>query len=85
MKCLKIRIECSPYPPFKLQIRPGTKCSDVLSYLQLTEDYVLSPLSDPTKTFTPEEGLYDLIENDQKLLVRLSPEAADRYAHLFLP
>jgi hypothetical protein len=50
----------------------------------LTEDYVIYPLCDPTKTFTPEEPLYDLIESDAKLIAKLSPEAEARYANLFM-
>ena len=84
MKRCKIRIEHCIYPPCKLQLRPGTKVSDVLAYLGLTEDYVLSPVSDPTKTFTPAEVLYDLIENDQKLIAKLSPQAVEKYSHTFM-
>lgn len=84
MKRCKIRIEHSTHPPFKLQIRPNTRVSDVLSYLNLTEeDYVLQLLSDPTKTFTSEEDLYEEITNDQKLIATLSPEVAEIYAHTF--
>jgi hypothetical protein len=59
MKRVLVRIHHSTHPPFKLQIRPGTRVSDVLVYLNLTEDYVLHPLSYPTKTFISEEDLYD--------------------------
>jgi hypothetical protein len=37
----------------------------VLAYLNLTDDYVIF-LPYPTKTFTPKEVLFDLIENDEK-------------------
>lgn len=84
MKRCKIRVEHSTSPPFKLQIRPNTLVSDVLAYLHLCEDYMLQPLSDPAKTFIPDEDLYELIENDQKLIARLSPEAERKYANAFM-
>ena len=84
MKRCKIRIEHSTHPPFKLKILPGTKVSDVLAYLNLDEDYVLSSISDPATTFSPQEALYNLIENDQKLVAKLSPEAEAKYAKLFM-
>jgi len=55
----------------------------VLSYLGLTEDYILHPCSDPTKTFTPEEGLYAVIENDENLIATLSPKPSEKYANTF--
>ena len=78
MKRLLIRIEGSTHPPFKLKIRPDTTSRDVLSHLKLDEDYVLSPLSDPNKHFSPEEDLHGLLKNDEKLIARISPEAARR-------
>jgi len=42
-------------------------------------------MSDPTTTFSPEEVLYSLIANDQKLIAKLSPEAEAKYSHTFLP
>jgi hypothetical protein len=83
MKRLLVRIHHSTHPPFKLQICPGTKVSDVLAYLNLNDNYVLHPLSDPTKTFTSQEVLYDLTENDEKLIATLSPQAAEKYANTF--
>jgi hypothetical protein len=70
MKRFLVRIHHSTHPPYRLKLRPGTKVSDVLAYLNLNEDYVLSPISDPSKIFTPEEVLYDLIKNDEKLIAR---------------
>jgi hypothetical protein len=84
MKRLKIRVEQSIYPPCKLKIRPGTTCLDVISSMGLTDDYLLLLLSDPTKTFTPDEVLYDLIDADAKLIAKLSPDAERRYANLFM-
>jgi hypothetical protein len=84
MKCCKIRIEHSIYPPCKLKIRQGTTCLDVLSSLGLTEDYLLSTISDPQKQYTSEEVLYELIESDAKLVAKLSPEAEAKYAKLFM-
>jgi hypothetical protein len=57
----------------------------VLAYLSLNEDYVLSLMSDPATTFSPEEVLYSLIANDQKLIAKLSSQAVEKYAHTFLP
>jgi hypothetical protein len=85
MKRCKIRIEHSTHPPFKLQLRPNTRVSFVLASLNLCEDYVLIPSDDPTKTFAPEENLYDLISPDDKLVAKLSQEAIEKYLHTFLP
>jgi hypothetical protein len=49
------RLTGSTHPPFKLKLRPGTKVSDVLAYLHLGEDYVLTLADDPTKHFFSEE------------------------------
>jgi hypothetical protein len=58
LKRLQVRIYNSTHPPFKLKILPGTKVSAVLAYLNLDGDYVLYPISDPAKTFSPEEALW---------------------------
>jgi hypothetical protein len=85
MKRCKILIHHNSHPPFKLQIHPGTKVSDVLAYLHLPkEDYILYPVSDPSKTLYPEENLYAVIESDAKLIAKLSPEAEAKYAQLFM-
>ncbi len=76
MKRLLIRVENSSHPPFRLQIRPGTRSCDVLVYLKL-EEYVLSPASDPQKHFSLEEDLYHQISNDEKLIAQLSPDAVE--------
>jgi hypothetical protein len=85
VKRFVVQIDHNSYPPYRLKLRPATKVSDVLTYLGLNEDYVLYPVSNPQKHFTPEKDLYELIENDEKLIVTLSPEAAEKYAHLFIP
>jgi hypothetical protein len=56
----------------------------VLAYLSLNEDYVLSPTDEPTKIFTPEERLFDLIPPDANLVAKLSPEVEAKYAQLFM-
>jgi hypothetical protein len=84
MKRILVRIHQSTHPPFKLKLRPCTKVSDVLAYLHLCDDYVLCPVADPSKPFTPQEVLYDLIKNDEKLLATLSSEAVEKYAHTFM-
>jgi hypothetical protein len=86
LKRIQVRIHHSTHPPFKLRLRPHTRVSDVLVYLNLpSEDYLLSLANDPTKTFSPEENLYVVIENDQKLIAKLSPEAEAKFAATFLP
>jgi hypothetical protein len=84
MKRLVVRIHHSTHPPFKLKLRPGTKVSDVLAYLHLCENYVLSPIADPRKQYTSIEVLYDLIKNDEKLIATLSPATERRYATFFM-
>jgi hypothetical protein len=58
VKRLVIRVCGSRHPPYRVKIGPGTKTFDVLSHLKLGEDYIISPLSDPQKQFSPEEELY---------------------------
>ena len=53
MKRILVRIHHSTHPPYRLKILPGTKVSHVLAYLNLNEDYVLSPTDKPTKILTP--------------------------------
>jgi hypothetical protein len=85
MKRILVRIHHSTHPPFKLRLCPNTKVSDVLAYLNLTEDYVLFSVSDPQKHYANTEVLYDLIESDAKLIAKLSPEAEAKFAATFLP
>jgi len=84
LKRLHVRIHHSTHPPYGLKLIPGTKVSDVLAYLNLNEDYVLTPTDDHTKTYMPSEVLYDLIESDAKLIATLSPQAAAKYANTFM-
>jgi hypothetical protein len=83
MKRCKIRIEHSTHPPYRLKLLPATQVSHVLAYLNLTDNYALLPLSDPAKTFSPEEKLYGLIarsEADRQTVPRSSRVVC---AHLF--
>jgi len=73
LKRLQVRIYNSTHPP------PGTKVSAVLAYLNLDGSYVLCPISDPAKTFSPEEKLYGLIA-----IAKLSAVAEAKYAQLFI-
>jgi hypothetical protein len=41
-------------------------------------------LSDHTKTFTPEEVLYDLVKNDENLIAKMSQQAVETCAHTFI-
>jgi hypothetical protein len=70
MKRLRILVEGNP-KPYRLQIHPSTKTSDVLAHLKLDEDYDLYLASDPKRHFTSEEVLYDHVNNDEKLIARL--------------
>ncbi len=86
MKRVLVRIHHSTHPPYRLQLRPGTKVSDVLVYLNLPDEaYVIYQVSDPRKQYTSMEVLYDLIASDVKLIATLSPEAVRTYATAFLP
>jgi hypothetical protein len=57
MKRLLIRVSGSTRPPFKIQIRPGTTCQDILDHLEL-RGYVLAPASEPLHQFLPEMDMF---------------------------
>jgi hypothetical protein len=71
MKRILVRVLASNRPPHKLQIRPGTKASDVLAYLKL-DRYVLIPAANRTST---KEALKDLIHKGEDLYARVEAGA----------
>ena len=82
MKRLAVVIAGSDKEPLDIILHPGVTAWDILSAADLT-DCVLSPSSDLRKIFAPEEVLYDLVENDQKLIAHLSTEVSDAYIRSF--
>jgi hypothetical protein len=63
MRRLRILVQGSNPPVFKLKIGPTTRTRDVLAHLKLDERYALYPVSDPQKHFSMEDTLYDHVKN----------------------
>ena len=72
MKQLRILIQGSKHPSYKVQIHPLTGTSDILAYLKLDGDFELYLASDSNKHLTSEEPPYDYVRNNQKLIARAS-------------
>lgn len=80
MKRLQIRVLGSKHPPYKLQLQPGTKASDILAHLKLFSDsWVLAPASDPTTFFHSDEDLYATVEDQAKLIALIDTTEADNF------
>jgi len=79
MKRLIIRVEGSKHPPFKIQIRPVTRVSDIRKHLQLNDDYVLALAATPHRPFAEGDDVYALVMSGSKLIARTSVQAADAF------
>jgi hypothetical protein len=75
MKRISLRIIGSKYPPFRLQIQPGTRISDLRAHLQLDEKYVLAYAFDPTDPFTEDDDVFSLVMDGERLIARFAPDA----------
>jgi hypothetical protein len=61
MRRLIIRIAGSNQT-FKVKLRPGTTCRDILAQLELP-GYVLAPADDPLQEFLPEMDMFRFLED----------------------
>jgi hypothetical protein len=66
---------------YTLQIREGTRAYDVLAHLKaklnwLSDSWALATATVPTTLFHPEEDLYAAVEDNAKLIVLSSYDAA---------
>jgi hypothetical protein len=78
MKRISLRIIGSKHPPFRLQLQPGTRISDIRAHLQLDEKYVLAYAFDPTDPFTEDDDVHSLVMDGERLIARLSVEAMQK-------
>jgi hypothetical protein len=67
--------------PYTLQIQEGTRTCDVLAHLKaklnwLSDSWVLASASVPTTVFHSEEDLYAAVDDQAKLIVLPSYDAA---------
>jgi hypothetical protein len=76
MKRVLFRITGTKYPPYRLQIRPGTRISDIRAHLQLDETYVLAYAFDPTDPFEEDDDVFSLVMDGERLIARFAPDAA---------
>jgi hypothetical protein len=79
MKRLKIRVQGSKRPPFRVKIHPSTTPSDILARLQLDDDYVLTLASTPHRSFAKGDDVYALVSDGGKLIAMTSVQAADAF------
>jgi hypothetical protein len=88
MKLLTIRVYNWKRPPFHIQVRPGTKISDVLANLKLYEYFLIPAAAEASvedltreifKDFNHGHGAVDLyarVENGDELIAFPAYEAA---------
>ena len=77
-KRILLRIIGSKYPPFRLQIRPGTRISHIREHLNLGPEYDLAYAFDSTDPFEEDDDVFSLVMDGERLLARFSPDAARR-------
>ena len=78
MKRLQIRVLGSKHPPYRRQVRPGTRASDVLKSLNQDEDYELALASAPTNPFPEDADVHSLVRDGERLIARLSTAALQK-------
>ena len=86
MRTVLIRIEGTKRPVRKLQLREGTRVSDILRHLNVPEGYVLAPAAEPTNPFPHEAEVHSLVCDADHLIARLGTapvENADAFILTF--
>jgi hypothetical protein len=61
MRTILIRVEGANRPIHKMQLREGTRVSNILGYLHVPEGYVLARVSAPTKPLPSEAEVHSLV------------------------
>jgi hypothetical protein len=74
-KRILLRVIGSKYPPSRLEIRPGTRISDIREHLQLDETYVMAYAFDPTDPFEEDDDLFRMVMSGERLIARFAPDA----------
>jgi hypothetical protein len=74
MRTVLIRVEGAKHP-IKMQLREGTRVSDILGYLNVPEGSVLARVDEPTNPFPREAEVHSLVNDADHLIVRSSSAA----------
>ena len=62
----------------KLQLREGTRVSDILQALNVPEDYFLALASNPTRPFLQEAEVHALVTDADHLIARSTSAAVEK-------
>jgi hypothetical protein len=76
MRTVLIRVEGAKHP-IKMQLREGTRVSDILGYLNVPEGYFLALAVEPANPFPHEAEVHSLVNDADHLIVRSSSAAVD--------
>ena len=76
MRTVLIRVEGSKHP-IKMQLREGTRVSDILGSLNVPEGYVLALAVEPANPFPREAEVHSLVNDADHLIVRSSSAAVE--------
>ena len=76
MRTILIRVEGAKRP-IKMQLREGTRVSDILGYLHVPEGYLLARVAEPTNPFPREAEVHSLVNDADHLIVRSSSAAVE--------
>ena len=76
MRTVLIRVEDAKRP-VKMQLREGTRVSDILGYLNVPEGSVLARAAEPTHPFPYEAEVHSLVNDADHLIVRSSSAAVE--------
>jgi hypothetical protein len=77
MRTVLIRVEGVKRPIHKMQLREGTRVSDILGYLNVPEGSVLARAAAPTNPFPHEAEVHALVYDADHLIARSSLAAAE--------
>ena len=70
MRTVLIRIDGAKHPIRKLQLREGTRVSDILRHLKVPADYSLALASEPTNPLPSEAEIHALVPDAASLIVQ---------------
>ena len=75
MRIVVIRVDGAKHPIRKMQLREGTRVSDILQELNVPKGYVLTREAEPRHPFPHEAEVHDLIATGEYLLARSNAPA----------
>jgi len=77
MRTVLIRIEGVKHPIRKLQLREGTRVSDILQALNVPDGSVLTRAAEPTHLLPSEAEVHSLLGDGEHLVVRSNSAAVE--------